>query len=259
MPFEPTLSIPTIAILAAVAFLAGFIDAIAGGGGLLTIPALLTAGIPPHLALGTNKLGLSFSSLVSSTAFYRRGLFRPSQWRNGILATVAGALAGAATVHWIAPEWLNRILPIIVLLCGAYMLIDRSPRSPPDAGQITHRWRQWPQGGVLGFYDGIIGAGTGTFWTVSSLLLYPLDLLHASGVARVMSLVSAAAALTVFIGGGNVDWALGLSMGAALMLGSFIGSRIAIDAGSRFIHPVFLIVTLAMAVNLIWHHWSGRH
>ncbi|HBO2722992.1 TPA: TSUP family transporter, partial [Pseudomonas aeruginosa] len=118
MPFELAIDPSTLIILAVVAFLAGFIDAIAGGGGLLTIPALLTAGVPPHLALGTNKLSSTFGAATASYTFYRRKLFHPGKWRNALLATAIGAAIGAWAAHLLPAEWLNRMLPVVVFTCG---------------------------------------------------------------------------------------------------------------------------------------------
>ncbi len=259
MPFVLELAIDpsTLAILALVAFIAGFIDAIAGGGGLLTIPALLTAGLPPHLVLGTNKLCATFGSGTAALTFYKRKLFDPQQWRNALLATLIGALLGAVIAHWMPAAWLNQMLPVIVFACGLYLLFGRTPEAPVAHDLPIARGRQWPQGLGLGIYDGVAGPGTGAFWTVSSLLLYPLDLVRASGVARTMNFVSNAAALTVFIVFGQVAWVLGLSMGAALMVGAFLGARTAIKGGSKFIRPVFITVVLALTARLVWQHWFG--
>ena len=128
MPFELAIDPSTLIILAVVAFLAGFIDAIAGGGGLLTIPALLTAGVPPHLALGTNKLSSTFGAATASYTFYRRKLFHPGKWRNALLATAIGAAIGAWAAHLLPAEWLNRMLPVVVFTCGLYMLFGGTPK-----------------------------------------------------------------------------------------------------------------------------------
>ena len=252
---DPSLAPMTLALLIAVAFIAGFIDAIAGGGGLLTLPALLTAGLPPHLVLGTNKLCATFGSATASITFYRRGLFQPRQWRNALLATALGALLGALLAHWLPATWLNQMLPVVVFACGLYLLFGHIPASgEPRTGAIG-QLRQWPQGLGLGFYDGVAGPGTGAFWTVSTLLMYPLDLLRASGVARSMNFVSNGMALAVFVCTGQVLWVLGLSMGLALMLGAYLGAHSAIRGGATFIRPVFLCVVLALTARLVWQHW----
>ena len=252
---DPSIAPLTIALLIAVAFIAGFIDALAGGGGLLTIPALLTAGLPPHLVLGTNKLCATFGSATASFTFYRRGLFEPGLWKNALLSTAVGALLGALVAHWMPSTWLNQMLPVIVFTCGLYLLFGRVPDPAAMPTGPIGQHRQWPQGLSLGFYDGVAGPGTGAFWTVSTLLLYPLDLLRASGVARSMNFVSNAMALTVFISTGQVLWLLGLSMGLALMLGAYMGAHSAIRGGAKFIRPVFLTVVLALTARLVWQHW----
>ena len=258
LPFELAVDPAVLAVLALVAFTAGFVDAIAGGGGLLTIPALLTAGLPPHLVLGTNKLCATFGSATASYTFYRRKLFTPALWRNALIGTAIGALLGAAFAHWMPAAWLNQLLPAVVFACGLYLLLGRPPEAPTNCAARPAQGRQWPQSLSLGFYDGVAGPGTGAFWTVSSLLLYPLDLVRASGVARTMNFVSNACALVVFISTGQVAWVLGLCMGMALMVGAYLGARTAIGGGSRFIRPVFILVVLALTVRLVWQHWFGQ-
>jgi uncharacterized membrane protein YfcA len=258
MPMELSTDLATLAVLIVVAFVAGFIDAIAGGGGLLTTPALLTAGLPPHLVLGTNKLSSTFGAATASFTFYRRRLFHPRQWTRAIAGTLAGAFAGAGAAHFMPAEWLNKMLPVIVFACGLYLLFGGTPKAPVDSdAPIRKKW-QAPQGLALGFYDGVAGPGTGAFWTVSTLLLYPVDLVKASGVARSMNFVSNGAALSVFIFSGQVDWLIGLSMGLAVMVGAFFGARTAIGGGARFIRPVFITVVLGLTVRLAWQHWFGQ-
>ncbi|WP_313026422.1 TSUP family transporter [Pseudomonas lopnurensis] len=259
MPFalELALEPSTLAILIMVAFTAGFIDAIAGGGGLLTLPALLTAGLPPHLVLGTNKLCATFGAATASYTFYRRQLFEPALWRRALAGTTIGAVLGAALAQFIPASWLNQALPLVVSACGVYLLFSHLPATSAPGAQAIGRRRQWPQSLSLGFYDGVAGPGTGAFWTVSTLLLYPLDLLRASGVARTMNFVSNAVALAVFIIGGHVAWVLGIGMGLALMAGAYLGAHTAIRGGSRFIRPVFILVVLAMSLRLAWQHWIG--
>ena len=127
----------------------------------------------------------------------------------------------------------------------------------PNDAPIKKKW-QLPQGLGLGFYDGVAGPGTGAFWTVSSMLMYPIDLVKASGVARSMNFVSNIAALSVFVFSGHVDWIIGLTMGFAVMVGAFFGARSAISGGAKFIRPVFITVVLGLTVRLAWQHWFGQ-
>ncbi|MBZ5756123.1 TSUP family transporter [Pseudomonas sp. S5(2021)] len=253
LPLDPL----ALSLLCLVAFAAGFIDAIAGGGGLLTLPALLTAGLPPHLVLGTNKLCATFGSATASYTFFRRKLFDPFVWRRALLGTAIGAASGAITAHLMPADWLNQMLPLVVFACALYLLFGKLPDATPEQAARIGKRRQWPQGLGLGFYDGVAGPGTGAFWTISSLLMYPLDLLRASGVARSMNFVSNGMALAVFIVTGQVAWVLGIGMGLALMAGAYLGARTAIGGGARFIRPVFIVVVLALSLRLAWQHWLG--
>lgn len=258
MPYDFALEPITLIILAAVAFLAGFIDAIAGGGGLLTVPALLLAGVPPHLVLGTNKLSSTFGSATAAYTFYRKKLFTPLKWKNALSATALGAAVGAIGAHYLPAHWLDRLLPLAVFGCGIYLLFGRLPEAPLDADAQIPRKRQWPQGLGLGFYDGLIGPGTGAFWTISTLILYRIDLVRASGVARTMNFVSNGVALAVFICLGQVVWMLGLTMGISLMFGAYLGAHTAIAGGAKFIRPLFILVVLALTARLVWQHWFGQ-
>lgn len=152
--FELALDPTTWAILCGVALLAGFIDAIAGGGGLLTVPALLTAGLPPHLTLGTNKLAASFGSLTASITYYKKQLFNPRFWFASIMATAIGALLGTLIVDHLSIEFLNKLLPIIIILVACYSLFGNlSTTQSDDLPKLTRtiKVKQWLQGLSLGF------------------------------------------------------------------------------------------------------------
>lgn len=251
-----SITLPLLFLLMAVAFTAGLVDAIAGGGGLLTIPALMLSGLAPHLVLGTNKLCATFGSATASLTFYRRGLFQPGQWLPALLATTTGAVLGALLARYLSAQWLNQFLPAVVFLCGLYMLFSKIPqRTSNSDSPPASRKRQLPQGLLLGFYDGVAGPGTGAFWTVSTLILYPLDLLRTTAVARSMNFVSNAMALAVFAAGGQVMWTLGIAMGLALMLGAALGARLAIGGGIKLIRPLFILMVMALTLRLAWQHW----
>jgi len=249
-----------LALLGAVAFFAGFIDAIAGGGGLLTVPALLTAGLPPHLVLGTNKLAATFGSLTASYTYYRRKLFDPHFWRHALISTAIGACIGVLVVSQISKDTLEMILPILILLAAIYSLFAKV--QPDDQCQLPppsrrHRWTQRLQGLTLGFYDGIAGPGTGSFWMVSSMALYKINLLLTSGLARSMNFISNLVALVTFGLLGHLHYQLGIAMGLCLMAGSYLGAHTAIRFGSRLIKPLFIVMVIAIAGRLIWQKWGA--
>lgn len=252
---EPT----TWALLCAVAMIAGFIDAIAGGGGMLTVPALLTAGLPPHLALGTNKLAASFGSITASIAYYRQRLFDPVFWMQSILATAIGALFGTLLVDHLSIDFLNKLIPVIIIFVACYSLFGTLNHSEthtlPKVSPLL-RIKQWLQGFSLGFFDGMAGPGAGTFWTASNSFLYKMSLLLNCGLARSMNFVSNFISLITFIALGHVNFLLGASMGLFLMVGAWFGAQSAIKFGSKLIKPLFNGVVIVLAAKLIYEaYW----
>lgn len=251
---EPTM----LVILAFVAFAAGFIDAVAGGGGMLTIPALLSIGLPPHIALGTNKLAASFASSTAAVTFYRKKLFKPQFWLHAFLATLIGATAGTFIVDAISTEWLEKAIPLIILATAIYTIWHKSPPAtgttlPEKCKKFTRT--QWIQGITLGFYDGVAGPGTGAFWMVSSMAVYRLNILLASGLSKAMNFTSNFTSFVTFALLGHVNWVLGLTMGVCLMLGAYVGAHSAIKFGAKFIRPVFVTVVSIMAIKLAYEAW----
>jgi uncharacterized membrane protein YfcA len=256
--FEFGIDLYTIILLCGVAFTAGFIDAVAGGGGLLTVPALLTAGLPPHLVLGTNKLAATFGSITSSYTYFKKKLFDPHFWRNSTIATAIGSVIGTITVDHLSTDVLEKGLPVIVFIAAVYTLFSHAkPDSHLALPQVTAKFRaiQITQGTVLGFYDGLAGPGTGAFWTITNTVFYKMNLLLCCGLARTMNFVSNFSSLIAFMALGHINYALGLCMGLCMMVGAFIGAHSAIKFGSRFIRPVFITVVLVIAVKLTWQAW----
>ncbi|MFC0116711.1 TSUP family transporter [Pseudoalteromonas xiamenensis] len=245
----------TWALLCAVAMAAGFIDAIAGGGGMLTVPALLTAGLPPHLALGTNKLAASFGSVTASFAYYRQRLFDPKFWIQSVFATAIGALLGTLLVDHLSIDFLNKLIPVIIIAVAFYSLFGTLSHSDShNLPRVTRslKLKQWIQGLSLGFFDGMAGPGTGTFWTASNSLLYKMSLLLNCGLARSMNFVSNFISLITFVALGHVNFLLGISMGAFLMCGAWFGAQSAIKFGNKLIKPIFNSVVIVLAIKLIY-------
>ncbi|MFA0645584.1 sulfite exporter TauE/SafE family protein [Vibrio cyclitrophicus] len=251
---EPTM----LFVLALVAFAAGFIDAVAGGGGMLTVPALLSLGLPPHIALGTNKLAATFASSTAAFTYYRKKLFKPECWINAFIATLIGATIGTLTVDAISTEWLEKVLPLIILAAAVYTIFHKTPDVSHDVSPkpcpVLKRKQKF-QGFILGFYDGVAGPGTGAFWTVSSMALYRLNILLASGLSKAMNFTSNFTSLVTFAILGHIDWVLGLTMGICLMAGAFVGAHSAIRFGATFIRPVFVTVVSVLAIKLAYEAW----
>ena len=255
---EIVLDLNLLITLCSVGFLAGFIDAVAGGGGMLTIPTLLTAGLPPHLALGTNKLAATFGSFTASYTYYKKQLFNPFFWRFALIATAIGAIIGTLIVNQLSTEFLDKILPVLIISTAIYTLIAKNVvTNCANLPVFSHKIKikQILQGLTLGFYDGVAGPGTGAFWTASSAILYKMNILVCSGLARSTNFVSNICSLFTFLYIGQVNLVLGLLMGLFIMAGSWVGAHSAIKFGGKFIRPVFIIVVLLLSANLAYKAW----
>lgn len=251
-----SLSIEILAILMVLSFTAGFIDAVAGGGGAILLPALLTAGLPPHLALGTNKLAATFGSTTAALTYVKRGLFKPQLWKACMVGTFIGACTGTLATFLFSGEALDKLLPPLIIAAAVWLLLQRR------RGQVENPTRYQPArrssstlGGTLGFYDGFFGPGTGSFWTTLVMTLYPVGIVEASGVARFMNWISNAVSMFTFMALGSVQFGVGLPLGVTLMMGAWLGANSAIRFGGRFIRPFLVLVTLALAGRLIWVEW----
>ncbi|MFM2484125.1 sulfite exporter TauE/SafE family protein [Celerinatantimonas yamalensis] len=249
------LSINILPIIIITGLIAGFIDAIAGGGGLLTIPALLGIGLPPHLALGTNKLAASFGSSTAAITFYRKQLFKPTLWWRSFVATAVGAVCGAFIVDWVSKAWLDKLLPAIIIGSALYTIVSQRSTHrlyKDDAFIQCHPCKQITQGLALGVYDGFAGPGIGAFWLVSSMALYRLSMLLCAGLAKAMNFTSNFVSLLTFIYLGHVNWLIGLTLGISIMIGAFFGAHSAIRFGEGFIRPIFITVVIILAGKLAW-------
>jgi uncharacterized membrane protein YfcA len=244
------------AALTIVAAIAGFIDSIAGGGGLIVIPAMLFAGVPPLYALGTNKLQSVFGTAIALRNYWRSGLV---EWRpNRLTALLAfgGAVAGALVVQSIRTTALNLIIPVLLVVSALYVLL--SPRmTDEDADHRLSPTGYAPIGMGIGFYDGFFGPGAGTFYTTTLVALRGYGLTRATGLAKLINLTSACASLLLFALGGHLLWLLGLCMAAGAMAGGWLGSHSALKFGARLIRPLLVTISLALTARLLWGYFAG--
>jgi hypothetical protein len=243
-----------IALLTTVALVAGIVDAIAGGGGLLTFPAILWAGLPPHLALGTNKGQSVFGSFAALVRFARGGLVDGRRARITFPHGLAGSLGGAALVLATPASDLRPI--VIALLAFAAVFAGlRSGKRPQLSDAPPPRNAAWIAATIalaVGAYDGFFGPGTGTFLIVAFAALLGDGLAHASASAKVVNFASNLAALVLFASRGAVVWRVALPMAGAQLAGGWIGAHLAIRRGDALVRRVVVAVTLALAAKLAW-------
>jgi len=241
-----------LVFLAAAAAAAGLMDSIAGGGGLITVPVLLATGLPPAQALATNKLQSSFGSGTALLRYGRAGLVPRDEILPAVGFTALGAVAGTLTVRFLPTTWLQWLIPGLLVIIFVYLLFK------PEWGHEakTAKWKRLPFyavfGVALGFYDGFLGPGTGTFWTVALIGLLGHGLIAATAQTKVANFTSNVVSLAVFALLGQVLWGLGLLMGVCQALGARWGSHLAMTRGSRFIRWVFLAVVAATLTKLLW-------
>jgi uncharacterized membrane protein YfcA len=254
MNATPVITLPFWMILAlfGTGLVAGFVDAIAGGGGLITLPVVLSVGLPAHLALGTNKLQATFGSGSATWHYAKCGVVSLPECRRGVLFTFLGAAAGTWLVQQMDPAFLKHFIPIILLAVVGYVLW----RPELGAADIHPRMSTGTFYAVLGlglgFYDGFLGPGTGSFWTMAFMLGLGFNLTKATGYTKVMNFTSNVVSFVFFAVAGNVHYAAGLSMGAGQLIGAKVGSGMVVRRGTKFVRPVFITMVLAVTLKLLY-------
>ncbi len=239
----------TLALLVTAAFGAGFVDAIAGGGGLLTLPALLAAQLPPQMALGTNKGQSTFGAVSSAVSFWRRGAIDRKRAPRAFLGGALGAIAGACLLLRMRPEPLRPI--IIALLVAAAVFVAVRPRS--GSAGLSVNVRPYALAAVtfsLGLYDGFFGPGVGTMLIVAFTIVYGESITHASANAKVVNLASNLASLAIFAWSDRVVWSIALPMAGANAVGAWLGARMALKHGDRYVRAVLFVVVFALVSKL---------
>lgn len=244
------LTFEALSFLIAVAFMAGTIDALAGGGGLLTIPALLTAGVPPIAALATNKLQSMIGTASAVAAFMRSGRIDLRAFALPALGAFAGSLAGATAVQHVDPSFLSALVPLLLIAMALYFLLAPA-MSEEDRHARLGRWGLTAVCSGIGFYDGFFGPGTGSFLTTALVALGGLGLVRAIANTKFINLATNVAALAAMITGGKVLWVLGLSMAVANVAGNQVGAWLAIRFGGRGVRPLLVVMSVVLTVKLL--------
>ncbi len=240
-----TLALLHFVIVCPLVFLGGFVDAVAGGGGLISLPAYLIAGVPPHNALATNKLSSAMGTTLTTVRFARRG-FIP--WRQAAVCVVfafVGSSLGAKLALRLDPEIFTLLMLGILPLVAVYVLRGKALREGEETTPCSPR-RTLVIGSlaalVIGGYDGFYGPGTGTFLLLALTGLAHMELARANGVTKAINLTTNLSALAVFLLGGKVLLPLGLVAGCFGILGNYLGTRFFIRGGVTFVKPVILVV-----------------
>lgn len=241
------------------AFLAGFLDAVAGGGGLVQVPALfvLMPGVPAATLLGTNKFASIWGTLFATWQYARQV---PMEWR-ATLPTCAAAVVfgflGARTVAQVPPDLLRPLVLVLLVAVLAYTLWrkDLGALHAPRLTRAGQFWTGLGVGAAIGFYDGFFGPGTGSFLIIAFVGLFGFSFLAASASAKAVNVVTNFAALGYFVSHGHVLYAVAAPMALCNVAGSFVGTRLALKLGSRFVRAVFVFVVTVLIGRYAWDLW----
>lgn len=250
-----TLGYDVLAMLFAVALVAGFLDAMAGGGGLITIPALLLSGVPPLIALATNKVQGCSGSLTASIAMIRMGMLRPQDVGWPFLAALIGSVLGAIAIHYVDAKALDIIIPAVLIGIAVYFIL--APKAgevdgKPRMGRMAYRTTVVP---AIGLYDGMFGPGTGSFFALAGVALRGQNLVRATAHAKAMNFASNIAAVAVFIASGKILWIVALSMVCGQVIGASLGSVAVVKGGSKYIRPLIVTMCMIMIGRYFWQYF----
>lgn len=246
---EPGLEL--LLVLSAVALLAGFLDAIAGGGGLLTLPALFLAGINPLAAIATNKFQAASATVSATAAFARKGLI---DWRSGLpmaLMSFVGGAVGALSISLVPSGLLQACVPVLLILVAAWFAFTPKLQDRPRPARIRISLFCLAVAPLIGFYDGIFGPGVGSFFMLACVLLLGQQLMQAVCASKLLNAACNLGALSVFALSGAIIWPLALTMAAAAFVGAQLGARCAVRFGPGLIRPLLVGVCCIMAVKLL--------
>lgn len=244
------LTVEIIGFLIAVAFVAGAIDAMAGGGGLLTVPALLAVGVSPAAALGTNKLQSTFGAATAVLTFARKGRIDFRRFAGPALAAFFGSVAGAYVLTRIDPAILSGLIPLLLIAMAIYYALK------PNLSDVDRHVRARPIlllafAAVIGFYDGFFGPGAGSFYTTALIAVFGLGTINAIAHTKLLNFSSNLASLIVLLAAGEVLLAAGILMAGANMAGAFLGAHGTMRFGAKAVRPLLIIMCLALTAKLL--------
>ena len=251
------ISLWMMVILFSAGMLAGTVDAIAGGGGLISLPLLISIGLPAPVALGTNKLQASIGTFVATYNYFRHRLISFQVIIKGLLFGFLGATSGSLTAQLINSSLLQKMLPVLMLIIFFYTIYS------PKLGLIDSKHRMKESlffmlfGFLLGFYDGFLGPGTGSFWVIALVFFLGYNLSKATAYTKVFNLKSNIIATSWFMIGHHIDYKIGLMMACGQLLGGKIGSQLVILKGAELVRPVFLTIVFFTILVMFFKSYIG--
>jgi uncharacterized membrane protein YfcA len=246
-----------LALLFFTAIVAGIIDTIAGGGGLITVPAILLTGLPPALALGTSRFQAMVGECNASRRFLRHGGINLKLILPGLLYAFFGAAVGSCTVKYIHPDILSKIIPFLTLAVLIYIIFSNQILKISEKFIISPNTFYCVAGLIIGFYNGFFGPGTGSFWVFALMFFLAFDLKQATLYGKLLNTAGTLAATVYFVYARLVNYEIALTMSGGQLIGTYIGSHLVIKKGTELIRPVFIGVVSILTISLFLHAWGG--
>lgn len=242
-------------ILAVVGFTAGVIDTLAGGGGLIALPALLNFNLPPAVVLGTNKFQAACGELNASLHFFRHKKFNLKEIGFGLVLLMLGATLGAVIVQILHPRALQKLIPWLLLVILIYTILSPRPVTEARPPKLSSRWFYVLIGFPIGIYNGFFGPGTGSFLIVSIMVFLGCDIVKSTIISKPLNFAANLVALLWFIFGGNVNYSIGLVMALGQLVGTNLGARLVIYRGNKIIKPLYVTVVAIMTLDLFLKYY----
>ena len=247
---EFSLEFDTYVILFIAAFLASLIDSIAGGGGLLTTPAMLLVGISPLNTLATNKFQSCFGTFTSTYNYYKNGLLTEPRRFLYFFLSFGGSMVGTFLVSRISNEVLESIIPILLISAAVFFILNRGPSTSNKSSSLIFIFNVIVV--LIGFYDGFFGPGTGSFFVLAFVIIKGISIMEATAITKLLNFASNFAAFVIFALKGYVIWELGVIMAVAQIGGANLGSRFAITNGEKVVRPVLVIVSILLSIRILF-------
>ncbi|MFV0321877.1 MAG: TSUP family transporter [Alphaproteobacteria bacterium] len=250
------ISLYTYIFLWFVGIFAGFVDSIAGGGGLLTVPALTSAGVPPQFVLGTNKLQGSFGSFSSSLKFLSSKEVSLRSIALAFACSFVGSCIGSLSVQQINADFLEPLILVMLILVALFFIFSPKMNETESKARLTPFVFALIFGTSIGFYDGFFGPGTGSFFVIALMTMRGMGLKSATMRAKILNFASNIGALLFFIIGGAVIWQIGLLMATGQFIGARLGAGMVMSKGTKLIRPMVIIVAILMSIKSLLSYFG---
>ena len=241
-------SIEILTFLFFVGVVAGFLDTLVGGGGLLAVPALLLSGIPPIYVLGTNKFQGSMGTGIATFLLFRKKKLDWNSVKNLMFASFIGSIVGGVIIQFVDTQFLSFVIPIVLVFIAIYFIISPKPKSTVGNSKPNKKFELFAVP-VVGFYDGMFGPGAGSFFAMTGVMLKKLEIIQATILAKPLNFASNIAGFIVFFSFGHIAFLIGLLMMIGQMIGAFFGTHYLLKANPLIIRLLIVIISISMLIK----------